>query len=126
LTACSNPGGLVISFDTPDLAEESSAGIKEAVYEEIAAGADSGLGASRTEQKESPFISASLTEFPKVTLSSFLQESQGSSQTPAGKWSPKTQETWQKLFDDVSKIPGMTAGRATEIFNDLGPRINDQ
>ncbi len=44
----------------------------------------------------------------------------------AGSWSPRSQETWKKLFDDISKQPGMTADEAVIALNEAGVAINSQ
>jgi len=42
----------------------------------------------------------------------------------AGKWSPKSQETWSKLFDELKNTPGITASEAHDAFNHVGAEIN--
>jgi hypothetical protein len=43
-----------------------------------------------------------------------------------GAWSKKSQETWRKLYEDMSKIPGATPEGVAKAMNKLGATINEQ
>lgn len=43
-----------------------------------------------------------------------------------GEWSKRSQETWRKLYEDMSKVPGATPESVAAAMNKVGARVNEE